>query len=76
VSVKPPVYGALLAAACSAAPPPAVEVTDPDTTTCALSTLPGEQGAAYRLRAALTGGPADDRQGHSGVRTVRRNSPV
>jgi hypothetical protein len=28
-----------------------VEVTDPDTTTCALSTLPGEEGAAYRLRA-------------------------
>lgn len=28
-----------------------IEVTDPDTTTCALSTLPGEQGSAYRLRA-------------------------
>ncbi|MEV6648424.1 fibronectin type III domain-containing protein [Amycolatopsis sp. NPDC051371] len=28
-----------------------VEVTDPDATTCALSTLPGEEGAAYRLRA-------------------------
>jgi hypothetical protein len=33
-----------------------IEVTDPDTTACALSTLPGEQGAAYRLR-ALTYGP-------------------
>ncbi|WP_328617488.1 fibronectin type III domain-containing protein [Amycolatopsis sp. NBC_00355] len=32
-----------------------VEVTDPDTTTCALSTLPGEQGAAYRLRALRYG---------------------
>jgi len=28
-----------------------VEVTDPDATTCVLATLPGEQGAAYRLRA-------------------------
>lgn len=28
-----------------------IEVTDPDTTACALSTLPGEQGSAYRLRA-------------------------
>ncbi|MFG1645016.1 fibronectin type III domain-containing protein [Amycolatopsis sp. NPDC049252] len=33
-----------------------VEVTDPDTTTCALSTLPGEQGSAYRLR-VLSYGP-------------------
>jgi hypothetical protein len=33
-----------------------VEVTDPDTTTCTLSTLPGEQGSAYRLR-ALSYGP-------------------
>jgi hypothetical protein len=33
-----------------------IEVTDPDTTTCALSTLPGEQGARYRLR-ALSYGP-------------------
>ncbi|MEV7045296.1 fibronectin type III domain-containing protein [Amycolatopsis sp. NPDC051061] len=28
-----------------------VEVTDPDTTTCTLSVLPGEEGSAYRLRA-------------------------
>ncbi|WIY01539.1 fibronectin type III domain-containing protein [Amycolatopsis mongoliensis] len=28
-----------------------VEVTDPDATTCALSLLPGEAGATYRLRA-------------------------
>jgi hypothetical protein len=28
-----------------------IEVTDPDTTTCVLSTLPGEEGSAYRLRA-------------------------
>jgi hypothetical protein len=27
-----------------------VEVTDPNVTTCALSTLPGEEGSAYRLR--------------------------
>ncbi|MDT7799794.1 MAG: hypothetical protein QOI78_3227 [Actinomycetota bacterium] len=33
-----------------------VEVTDPDTTTCALSTLPGEQGSSYRLR-VLSYGP-------------------
>jgi hypothetical protein len=32
-----------------------IEVTDPDTTTCALSTLPGEQGSAYRLRALRYG---------------------
>lgn len=33
-----------------------IEVSDPDTTTCALSTLPGEEGSAYRLR-ALSYGP-------------------
>ncbi|MEV7099209.1 fibronectin type III domain-containing protein [Amycolatopsis sp. NPDC051045] len=32
-----------------------VEVTDPDTTTCALSLLPGEEMAAYRLRAVRYG---------------------
>jgi hypothetical protein len=33
-----------------------VEVTDPDTTVCGLSPLPGEEGSAYRLR-ALSYGP-------------------
>jgi hypothetical protein len=32
-----------------------IEVTDPGTTTCTLSTLPGEQGSAYRLRALAYG---------------------
>ncbi|MEU8637585.1 fibronectin type III domain-containing protein [Amycolatopsis sp. NPDC048633] len=33
-----------------------IEVTDPDTTVCGLSPLPGEEGSAYRLR-ALSYGP-------------------
>ncbi|WUL71932.1 fibronectin type III domain-containing protein [Amycolatopsis sp. NBC_00345] len=32
-----------------------VEVTDPNTTTCALSLLPGEQGADFRVRALAYG---------------------
>nr|WP_143086192.1 fibronectin type III domain-containing protein [Amycolatopsis saalfeldensis] len=32
-----------------------VEVTDPDTTTCALSLLPGEQGSDFRVRALAYG---------------------
>ncbi|MEW2502634.1 fibronectin type III domain-containing protein [Amycolatopsis sp. CA-161197] len=32
-----------------------VEITDPDTTTCALSLLPDEQGSAFRVRALYYG---------------------
>ncbi|UOZ05956.1 fibronectin type III domain-containing protein [Amycolatopsis sp. WQ 127309] len=32
-----------------------VEVTDPDTSVCALSLLPGEQGSSYRVRALFYG---------------------
>ncbi|MET7997763.1 fibronectin type III domain-containing protein [Amycolatopsis sp. NPDC005232] len=32
-----------------------VEITDPDTTTCALSLLPDEQGSAFRMRALYFG---------------------
>ncbi|MFD9962727.1 fibronectin type III domain-containing protein [Amycolatopsis sp. NPDC058986] len=35
-----------------------VEVTGANTTSCELSTLPGEEGAAYRVRAFFTGPPS------------------